>query len=307
MNPALTTEIHGVYCAAATPVTETGAVDHTVFAAHCKALLAEGCHGIAMLGTTGEANSLGLAERQEMLERVIEAGIEPSRLLPGTSQTNVADTLALTRHAVQAGVKGVVLLPPFYYKGVSDDGLFSYFSEVIERVDRPGLQLYLYHFPAVSQVPLSVALVERLLKRYPGIVAGIKDSSGDWNSMKAYIDNFAASGFDVFPGTETHLLNALRAGGAGCISATANVNPAQISGVARDWRKPEVEAANDNMVAIRAAFQRYPLLPAMKKAIAAGLGDPSWAVLRPPLVALDDASYEKLAAELAGLGFRFGR
>jgi len=298
--------IKGALSPVVTPFRADLSPDTEKFIAHCRWLVDNGV-GLAIFGTNSEANSLSLAERRALLEKLLEAGIDPRQLMPGTGCCSIPETVELTRHAVDAGAAGVLMLPPFYYKGVSDDGLFSYFSEVIERVDRPGLQLYLYHFPAVSQVPLSVALVERLLKRYPGIVAGIKDSSGDWNSMKAYIDNFAASGFDVFPGTETHLLNALRAGGAGCISATANVNPAQISGVARDWRKPEVEAANDNMVAIRAAFQRYPLLPAMKKAIAAGLGDPSWAVLRPPLVALDDASYEKLAAELAGLGFRFGR
>lgn len=295
-------KIKGVLSPVVTPFLSDLQPDTEKFIQHCQWLISNGV-GLAIFGTNSEATSLSLQERIKLLEALLEAGVNPRQLMPGTGCCSLPETVQLTRHAVDAGSAGVLMLPPFYYKGVSDDGLFRYFSEVIERVDHPDLRLYLYHFPGVSQIPLSVSLIERLLKRYPTIVAGIKDSSGDWDSMKAYIDNFAKDGFDVFPGTETHLLKALRAGGAGCISATANVNPAQISAVYRNWKDSDIETENAKMVEIRQIFQRYPLLPAMKKTIAVSRNDPQWAMLRPPLEPLSDDDYQKLAQELDQAGF----
>lgn len=300
--PSARPTIKGVLSPVVTPFLPDLQPDTEKFVQHCKWLINNGV-GLAIFGTNSEATSLSLHERVALLEALLEAGVDPERLMPGTGCCSLPETVQLTRHAVDAGSAGVLMLPPFYYKGVSDDGLFRYFSEVIERVDNPDLRVYLYHFPAVSQIPLSLGLIERLLKRYPTIVAGIKDSSGDWNSMKAYIDNFAEDGFDVFPGTETHLLNALRAGGAGCISATANVNPAQISRVYCNWQDDDIETENAKMVEIRQIFQRYPLLPAMKKTIAVSRNDPQWAMLRPPLDPLSENDYQNLEQELKQAGF----
>jgi len=303
MNPALTTEIHGVYCAAATPVTETGAVDHTVFAAHCKALLAEGCHGIAMLGTTGEANSLGLAERQEMLERVIEAGIEPSRLLPGTSQTNVADTLALTRHAVQAGVKGVVLLPPFYYKGVSDEGLFRFYAEVIEGVGSDALRVVLYHIPPIAQISISPELIGRLRDDFPGIVVGIKDSSGQFENMESLAKAFP--GFSVLSGADPLMLPLLKAGGAGCITSSSNLVASDLRTVFDGWCKSEeaerVAGAQKRIEAWRNLTNAYVQIPTVKTMLARRRNHAGWSRVRPPLVELDEQQKDDVWTRMSAL------
>jgi len=178
------------------------------------------------------------------------------------------------------------MLPPFYYKGVPDEGLFASYAEVIERVGDARLRIYLYHIPPVSQVPISLALIERLLARYPGTIAGIKDSSGDWHNTGAMLDQFQPHGFDVFAGSETFLLATLRGGGAGCISATANVNPGAIAQLAAEWREPDADKKQRALDAVRAAFQKFPMIPALKGVIAEFSRQPSWAIVRPPLVAL---------------------
>ena len=152
MNPAKNLPVSGVFCASATPVLEDGTPDHETFAAHCKALIEEGCDGVALLGTTGEANSFSIAQRQQLLEKVITSGIDPQRLLPGTSQTNVPDSITLVKHAVEAGVKACVVLPPFYYKGVSDEGLFRFYAELIEGVGSNDLSVVLYNITPNAQI-----------------------------------------------------------------------------------------------------------------------------------------------------------
>ena len=195
------------------------------------------------------------------------------------------------------------MLPPFYYKGVSDDGLFASFAEVIERVGDPRLRIYLYHIPPVSMVPISLPLIERLLRRYPGTIAGIKDSSGDWNNTRAMLEQFQPRGFDVFAGSETFLLATLRGGGAGCISATANVNPAAIAKLGREWQKPDADARQAALDAVRDVFQKLPMIPALKACVAHFSGDDSWTAVRPPLVALSAELQRQLLESLNGLGF----
>jgi 4-hydroxy-tetrahydrodipicolinate synthase len=204
---------------------------------------------------------------------------------------------------MKLGCAGVLMLPPFYYKGVSDDGLFKNFAEVIERVGDRRLRIYLYHIPPVSQVPITLPLIERLLKAYPGIVAGAKDSSGDWNNTKAYLDNFAKQGFDVFPGSETFLLQGMRHGGVGCISATANVNPGAIARLFATWQAADADTQQERLNEIRGIFAKYPMIPALKAAIAHYGGDTSWATVRPPLVELTREQKAALAADLDSAGF----
>jgi 4-hydroxy-tetrahydrodipicolinate synthase len=199
---------------------------------------------------------------------------------------------------VKLGCAGVLMLPPFYYKGVSDEGLFRSFAEVMERVGEARLRVYLYHIPPVAQVGITLPLVERLLKAYPGHTAGMKDSSGDWNNTRAFLDAFARSGFDVFAGSETFLLQNMRHGGAGCISATANVHPAPIARLFRTWQAADADAQQARLDEIRGAFQKFPMIPALKAAIARHGGDPGWATVRPPLVALTADQAAALAAEL---------
>ncbi|MCC6473282.1 MAG: dihydrodipicolinate synthase family protein, partial [Burkholderiales bacterium] len=194
-----------------------------------------------------------------------------------------------------------------YYKDVPLDGLYRSFSEVIERVGDARLRLYLYHIPPVSQVGIALALIERLLARYPGVVAGIKDSSGDWDYTQAVHDAFGQSGFDVFAGSEVFLLRNMRAGGAGCITATGNVNPAAIDALYRRWREPDAERLQSSVSATRAIFQKYPMMAALKAAIAHYASDPGWVTVRPPLVELTPGQHADLTAELAAAGFAMPR
>jgi 4-hydroxy-tetrahydrodipicolinate synthase len=259
--------------------------------------------GLAVFGTNSEANSLSVDEKVELLDRLVAAGLDPARMMPGTGHCALPDSVRLTAHAVKAGCGGVLMLPPFYYKGVSDEGLFRSFAEVIERVGDARLRVYVYHIPPVSQVPITLALIERLLKSYPGTVAGVKDSSGDWSNTKAMLDAFAASGFDVFAGSETFLLANMRGGGKGCISATANVNPGPIARLYATWQGADADAQQARLDEIRGTFQKFPMIPALKAAIAHYGADPAWATVRPPLVNLAAEASAALTAELDRRGF----
>jgi 4-hydroxy-tetrahydrodipicolinate synthase len=294
----------GVNCAAATPVGADGKPDLALFTAHCRALLDEGCHGLAILGTTGEANSFSVAERKSLVEAVIGAGIAAETLLPGTSSCNVAETADLTRHAVQAGARGCVLLPPFYYKGVSDEGLFRFYAEVIEGVADARLKLFLYHIPQFTQVPISHDLIARLLTAFPGIVAGIKDSSGDIANMEAMVRRFP--GFAVLSGADPYLLPLLRLGGAGCITSTSNLRCDALRVIWDAWDDParagEVDAAQARINDWRTLTNAYVQLPTVKAMLARSRGDLGWLSLRPPLVQLSAVECETVWAEMARLG-----
>jgi 4-hydroxy-tetrahydrodipicolinate synthase len=303
MNSVVQFPLQGVFCAAATPVLETGAPDHHAFAAHCHALLREGCHGIALLGTTGEANSFGVGQRRDILEKAIESGIEAARLMPGTSQTSVADTVNLTRHAVEAGVAAVVLLPPFYYKGVPDEGLFRFYAEVIEGVGSSALRVILYHIPPVAQVGIAPALVSRLREVFPGIVVGIKDSSGSLASMEAFARSFPS--FAVLAGADPLMLPLLRTGGAGCITSSANLIAAHLRVVFDHWNDQSsgerVAVAQQRIEAWRALSNAYVQLPTIKAMLARRRDHWGWTRVRPPLVQLEQAQIDGVWAAMAEL------
>src|SRR6202040_2534122 len=226
--------IRGVLAPVVTPFKADLSPDGQRFIAHCKWLLSQNC-GLAVFGTTSEANSLAAEERSTLLDALVAAGVDTSRMMPGTGCCSITETVKLTSQAVKHGCAGVLMLPPFYYKGISEEGLYRYFSEVVQRVGDARLKIYLYHIPPVAVVGIGVGLVERLLKAYPNAIAGMKDSSGDWNNTKTFLDAFAKNGFDVFVGSESFLLANMRNGGAGTISATANVNPAAIHKLYTEW------------------------------------------------------------------------
>ena len=295
--------IKGVLSPVVTPFNRDLAPDADRFVRHCKWLLSHGCSGLAVFGTNSEANSLSVDERVMLLEALIEAGVPASKLMPGTGCSALSDSVVLTAHAVKLGCAGVLMLPPFYYKGVSDEGLFRNFSEVVQRVADERLQLYLYHIPPVSSVSISLGLIERLLKAHPKSIAGIKDSSGDWNNTKAVLDAFAKSGFDVFAGSETFLLDNMRHGGAGCITATGNVNPAAIDNVWRNWQSAEADKLQAGITATRMAVQKLPMIPALKAIVAKFSDDPEWSTVRPPLIENTQAQLEGLFADLKALNF----
>ncbi len=295
--------IKGVLSPVVTPFTRDLAPDADRFVRHCKWLLSHGCSGLAVFGTNSEANSLSVDERVMLLEALVEAGVPASKLMPGTGCSALSDSVVLTAHAVKLGCAGVLMLPPFYYKGVSDEGLFRNFSEVVQRVADERLQLYLYHIPPVSSVPISLGLIERLLKAHPKSIAGIKDSSGDWNNTKAVLDAFATSGFDVFAGSETFLLDNMRHGGAGCITATGNVNPAAIDKVWRNWQSAEADKLQAGITATRMAVQKVPMIPALKAIVAKFSDDPEWSTVRPPLIENTQVQLAGLFADLKALNF----
>ena len=294
--------ITGVLSPVVTPFKADLSPDAGQFIRQCRWLLSQNV-GLAVFGTNSEANSLSTEEKIELLDRLIAAGVDPARMMPGSGCCALTDSVRLTRHAVKLGCGGVLMLPPFYYKGVSDDGLFRSFAEVIERVGDSALRVYLYHIPPVSNVPITLTLIERLLKSYPGVIAGAKDSSGDWNNTKAMLDRFAPAGFDVFPGAETFLLAGMRHGGAGCISATANVNPAAIARLYDSWRAADADAQQKRLDEIRSTFAKYPMIPALKAAVAHWSGLPEWATVRPPLVALTPEQASALVSDLTQRGF----
>lgn len=295
----------GVLTPASTPFTRDYGVDADRFAAFCKWQLAEGANGLAIFGTTSEANSIALEERMEMLDRLIEAGVPAASLLPGTGTCALADTVRLTAHAVRAGCGGVLVLPPFYYKNPSEDGLFASFAEVIERVGDDRLRLYLYHFPQMAGVGIPLAVVERLVAAYPETVCGLKDSSGDWSNTEALIR--AIPGFAVFPSSESRALDALSIGGAGCISATANINVRAIRRMIDHAGKPDAAAMHETAAAVRKVMEGYPLVPAVKAVLAHYSGDAEWARTCPPLTPLPKAKAAELvtALERAGLTLSF--
>src|SRR5215469_1285837 len=222
-----TQRIRGVLAPVVTPFKADLSPDRERFIRHCQWLVSQNC-GLAVFGTNSEANSMSAEERMTLLDALVAVGIDPSRMMPGTGCCSITETVSLTAHAVKHGCAGVLMLPPFYYKDVSDEGLYGYFSDVVQRVADTRLRIYLYHIPLVAIVGITPKLVERLLKAYPSTIAGMKDSSGDWNNTKTFLDAFTETGFDVFVGSESFLLANMRNGGAGTISATANVNPAAI-------------------------------------------------------------------------------
>jgi 4-hydroxy-tetrahydrodipicolinate synthase len=298
----MTQRITGVLSPVVTPFKADLSPDTERFVRQCKWLVANNV-GLAVFGTNSEANSLAAGERMDLLEKLVEAGIAPARMMPGTGCCALTDSVRLTAHAVKLGCAGALMLPPFYYKGVSDEGLYRNYAEIVERVGDARLQIYLYHIPQVTQVPISLKLIERLLKAYPKNIAGTKDSSGDWNNTKATLEAFAKDGFDVFPGSETFLLAGMRSGGKGCISATANVNPAAIHKLYANWQSADADKLQAGLDKVRGIFQKYPMIPAMKRAIAHWSGHADWATVRPPLVEVNAEQAKALIADLEQCGF----
>jgi 4-hydroxy-tetrahydrodipicolinate synthase len=302
VEDVVTDRIAGVLAPVVTPFKADYSVDAERFVRQCRWLIANHV-SLAVFGTNSEANSLAVDERIALLDRLVESGIDPARIMPGTGCCSFVDSVRLTAHAVKLGCAGTLMLPPFYYKGVSDEGLFRSYAQIVERVGDPRLRIYLYHIPQVSQVPISLALIERLLGAFPHNIAGVKDSSGDWSNTLAMLTRFAARGFDVFAGSENFLLANLRHGGKGCISATANVNPAAIHKLYAEWRNADADAQQASLDAIRAIFQKYPMIPALKRAVAHWGGDAGWATVRPPLVELTAEQAAALVGDLEARGF----
>ena len=257
---------------------------------------------LVLFGTTSEANSLSLEEKISLLNDLIDAEINPSLLMPGTGCCSLTETVQLTSHAVKLGCKGTLMLPPFFYKDISDDGLLRSYAETIERVGNSALKIYLYHIPPVSGVSISLDLIERLIIRYPNVIAGIKDSSGNWDNTQSILER-QWDDFRVFAGSEDFLLQTMRAGGAGCISATANINPNAIYNLYKEWKSDRADNLQEQLNQVRTVLESYPMIPALKSVISYYSNHPDWTIVRPPFISLEKETQKELIQKLKSLGF----
>jgi 4-hydroxy-tetrahydrodipicolinate synthase len=289
----------GIWPPAATPFREDLSIDTERYIAFCHELLRDGAHGLAVLGTTSEANSLDFDERKQVLEKLVASGINPAQLLPGTGAPSIGDAARLTKHAADLGVKGSLLLPPFYYKGVTDVGLFAFVAEVIARVNNKRLRLYLYNFPQQTGLIWSPDLIAKLREAFPETVVGIKDSSGDAAYLNTLLQRFP--GFAIFPSSESLMVDALAKGAAGCISATANTHVSSIRALFDGWKTSDANKKNERASKIRELIASYPLIAAVKATLADQRKHRGWQRVRPPLVALNDEQAASLRDKLARL------
>lgn len=287
----------GILVPALTPFTPDLAPDRTAFSAFCGWLLEQGANGLAVFGTTSEANSLSLHERLSLLEHLAANGIPGRALMPGTGACSVPEAVQLTQSALEVGAGGVLVLPPFYYKNVAEDGVYAYYAEIIERIGNGGLRLFLYHIPQMSGVSITPALIARLRKAYGDVIAGLKDSSGVWDNVALLLREFPDMA--IFPASEKLLLRAQGLGAAGCISATANF---QVGNIRRLIDLPDGEDRNRldaDVGRIRSVFEQFAMVPALKAAAAGLFGKDSWRIVRPPLTEL---SADQRTGLLAALG-----
>ena len=287
----------GVLVPALTPFGRDLEPDTARYAGFCRWLIDEGADGLAVFGTTSEANSMSGSERKQLLEDLVDSGLQPELLMPGTGACAVPDAVDLTSHAVNLGCGGVLVLPPFYYKNQTDDGFFAYFSELIESVGDSRLKIYLYHFPQMSAAPIAPALIARLLRRYPDTIAGLKDSSGDWEGTKRLAAEFPD--LAIFPSSESRLEQGLELGMAGCISGTANIQPRAIAAFIAG--RKGADAAR--ITTLRTVLERYPLIAALKGLLARDTDHADWAVTRPPITPLPAEAAARMFEEVAACGY----
>ena len=291
--------LRGVFAPTLTPVDEDLRIDVARWIEHGRTLLDNGCNGLCPFGTTSEANSFSVEERTDALEQLVESGVPAAKLMPGTGCSALMDTVRLTEHAAGLGCGGVLMLPPFYYKGVSDEGVYRSIAEVIERVGDARLRVYLYHIPPQAVVGFSLDLIERLVIDYPGTVVGIKDSSGDWNNLHGILTRFP--GFGTFTGSEAFLLQTLRLGGAGSINAVANVIAPIQQRLFADWQVADAEQLQAAINLVRPTYQGYSAISALKAIVAHYRNDPGWSKVRPPLVELDADAAQTVVGRFAKL------
>ena len=282
---SVNSNLSGVIAPVLTPFCDDGTPDSERFVEHCEWLLDEGCTALAPFGTTSEGPSLGLDERIELLEALVDAGIDPARLMPGTGAASLSDAIMLTDHAVDIGCGGVLVLPPYYYKAPSDEGIYRFYSELIEEIGDHRLKVFLYHIPQMTNVAITPEIVARLVAAFPEEIAGLKDSSGDMANTRILLERFPD--IAIFPASESFLLEGIERGAAGCISATANVAAREIRALYDSAGKPEAAALQKTVGALRAAIQQVPLIPGLKALVAHYRRDPQWLVVRPPLVEME--------------------
>ncbi len=293
----------GVNAAVVTPMNKDLSADIGLLYAHCTWLLENGCDGLGILGSTGEANSFSARERIDIIQGLAKAGLPMEKTMPGTGSSAFTDTVDVTRCAMDVGAGGVLMLPPFFYSDVSDDGIYNAFAEIIHRVDAQRLRVYLYHIPKFSGVPISHDLIARLIADFPETVVGLKDSNGIVENMLEMIKKFP--GFAIFTGADEMFLDILQAGGAGCITANSNFASSLMQKIYSSWiDKGEIDnASNDTVRQIRSLALQYPFVEAVKSIMADHSGTTSWLNIRPPFTLLDETDKATLIAEIKSTGY----
>ena len=292
-----TASISGLVAPILTPFNDDMSVATSLYVAHARWLLDQGCAGIAPFGTTGEALSVGIDERISAIQALIDSGIDAGKMIPGTGLSNIADTARLSRACLDMGCAGVLTLPPFYYKSVTEGGLYNYFAQLITAIG-PDARIYLYHIPPIAIVGIPPTLAARLYADFPGQIIGIKDSSGDWDNTRTLLD---IDGLIVYPGSELPLLDALQLGAPGCITATANINASNIVRVLELRAKGDIagaKALHETVKRFRLLMQKYEPIPAQKRLLAIATGDARWANVRPPLTAMPEQACHELVETL---------
>jgi 4-hydroxy-tetrahydrodipicolinate synthase len=291
----------GVFAPVLTPFDKSLQIDVELFVKFCGWIVTQGA-GLAVFGTTSEANSLTIEERLDLLARLIDAELPPEKLIPGTGACALPDAVALCAAAAKAKTAAVLMLPPFYYKPASEDGLFAFYSEVLQRVANPALKICLYHIPQLSGVPMTLAFIERLIKAYPATIIGIKDSGGDFANTRAMLEAFPH--FRVFSGSDRFLLDNLRHGGAGCISAMGNIHPGAIVNLYETRNSPEADAKQEALGHMRALYEKVAMIPALKRTVAEYGKAPGFKSVRPPFVELSDQDWDRLKTNLSELSLK---
>lgn len=294
--------LRGVFAPTLTPIRADLSIDMPAYTEFCRRLLEGGCHGLVLFGTNSEATSFSAGERMAAVDAVIESGVAANRLVIGSGVASIVEAAELTRHAVESGCHGVLTLPPFYYPGVSDEGLFRSFAAVLDRVNDERLRMYFYHIPQVSGIPLSPSLLGRLAETYPGQAAGVKDSSGDVNTLLGLHEVAKRfPGFAVFCGTEALLLKNMQGGGGGCISGMANVLPHVIRDLYDNCQADDAEDRQNRTNWVRDAIieSGFNMIASLKVIVADQTGRPNWSRVRPPLVDLTEEEQGQLLARLS--------
>lgn len=301
LNPANPAAFRGIWPALLTPLNADLSIDHAKFAAHCKSLIASGCPGVTAFGTTGEGPSFSMAERMEAIEQLIRNGIPAAQIMVSTSCAALPETLELTRHAVNAGVHGCLMLPPFFLKGVSDQGVIDCYRYVIDRLADDRLKLYLYHIPQVSGVSLSHHVIATLKKMYPKTILGIKDSACDTAHSVGLAEAFMKD-LTVYVGYEPDLPEMGRRGSTGAISGLANFMPRVVKRLVTQPDAPATPAERERVIKLIGMLGDYSLMPALKGIMALLSGDPAWLRVRAPLVALSPAEFNALEKSIREFG-----
>jgi len=294
--------LNGVYTASLTPLTASFEPNIPALVRHAQWLLESGSDGVALLGSTGEANSLTLEQRLSIIEQTARE-LPPDRLMLGTGSCALQDSVRLTKASVDAGVFSVLVIPPFYYKPQSDESVLRFYSELISSVDEPRLRIIFYNFPKLSGYNFSVKILQELKQRFGDIAAGIKDSSGEWKNMLGIVQNIPD--FMVYTGTEALLLDILKKGGAGCITATANLIAPECQRVYQAWKNNKqkvAEQAQMNLTDLRKSLENYPLVSELKSLFAAHTNAEEWENMLPPFAPILDKQVEELKEQIKGLG-----